>query len=143
MDEFSRLNLSGHEDGHHHHNHQQQHAGGVAGVSMLSTSAAANARGAAAQSHQQLMAVRAADLERLQRERSDSPEIPPKKACNFLTPDVIEATIQCMVAQADECQKNNLDEAQAEFLILEEFGRCLVEIIDFSTMNPDRESAEE
>lgn len=66
-------------------------------------------------------------------DRSESPEIPPKIPCNFMTQDVIEATIQCLVAQAEECQRNNLDTKTSERLILEEFGRCLVEIIDFST----------
>lgn len=52
---------------------------------------------------------------------------------NFMTPDVIEATVQCMIAQADECQKRGCNIRTAERMILEEFGRCLVEIIDFST----------
>lgn len=66
-------------------------------------------------------------------DRSESPEIPSKMPCNFMTQDVIEATIQCLIAQAEECQRNNLDTKTSEKLILEEFGRCLVEIIDFST----------
>lgn len=70
-------------------------------------------------------------------DRSESPEIPPKVPCNFMTQDVIEATIQCLVAQAEECQRNNLDTKASERLILEEFGRCLVEIIDFSSNNPN------
>lgn len=60
---------------------------------------------------------------------------PTKRACNFITSDVIEATIQCVIAQADDCQKNNYDARIAERKILEEFGRCLVEIIDFSKKN--------
>lgn len=60
-----------------------------------------------------------------------------KKQCNFITPDVIEATIQCVIAQADDCQKNNFDAKTSERKILEEFGRCLVEIIDFSKKNND------
>lgn len=66
-------------------------------------------------------------------DRSESPEIPSKVPCNFMTQDVIEATIQCLIAQAEECQRNNQDTKTSEKLILEEFGRCLVEIIDFST----------
>lgn len=54
-----------------------------------------------------------------------------------MTQDVIEATIQCVVAQADECQKSNLDAKNSERLILEEFGRCLVEIIEFSLKNTE------
>lgn len=61
--------------------------------------------------------------------------VPVKRACNFITSDVIEATIQCVIAQADDCQKNNYDARTSERKILEEFGRCLVEIIDFSKKN--------
>jgi hypothetical protein len=58
-----------------------------------------------------------------------------KQPYNFMTPDVIEATVQCMIAQADECQKRGCSIRTAERMILEEFGRCLVEIIDFSSKN--------
>lgn len=140
MDEFTRLNVSGHDDTHHH-----RHA--VDGSASSSSSSVV--RGGGGHSHhyqqqqQQQLAARAAELERLQHERSESPDIPPKKPCNFMTPDVIEATIQCVIAQADECQKNTFDAKAAEYLILEEFGRCLVEIIDFSTKNPELDSSEE
>lgn len=60
---------------------------------------------------------------------------PPKQPFNFMTPDVIEATVQCMIAQAEECQKRNIGNVASEKMILEEFGRCLVEIIDFSIKN--------
>lgn len=64
----------------------------------------------------------------------DLTQLPPsKQPYNFMTPDVIEATVQCMIAQADECQKRGCNIRTAERMILEEFGRCLVEIIDFST----------
>ncbi|XP_053684978.1 protein lin-54 homolog [Sabethes cyaneus] len=64
----------------------------------------------------------------------DLTQFPPsKQPYNFMTPDVIEATVQCMIAQADECQKRGCNIRTAERMILEEFGRCLVEIIDFST----------
>lgn len=63
------------------------------------------------------------------------PVVPAKKPCNFITPDVIEATIQCIIAQADDCLKNNCDAKTSERKILEEFGRCLVEIIEFSKKN--------
>lgn len=55
-----------------------------------------------------------------------------KRSCNFMTSDVIEATIQCVIAQAEECQKNKTDLMIAEKMILEEFGRCLVEINEFT-----------
>ncbi|GAB0092407.1 hypothetical protein DMENIID0001_073970 [Sergentomyia squamirostris] len=58
-----------------------------------------------------------------------------KQACNFMTPDVVEASIQCMIAQADDCQKSSVPFLLTEKMILEEFGRCLAEIIDFSFNN--------
>lgn len=67
--------------------------------------------------------------------------VQPKKPCNFITPDVIEATVQCIIAQADDCLKNNSDAKTSERKMLEEFGRCLVEIIEFSKKN--NESVEE
>lgn len=64
----------------------------------------------------------------------DLTQLPPsKQPYNFMTPDVIEATVQCMIAQADECQKRGCNIRTAERMILEEFGRCLVEIIEFSS----------
>lgn len=54
-----------------------------------------------------------------------------------MTQDVIEATVQCMIAQGEECQKLAVSKKQHEKMILEEFGRCLVEIIDFSNKNLD------
>ncbi|XP_059612014.1 protein lin-54 homolog [Phlebotomus argentipes] len=66
------------------------------------------------------------------------PECSPRKqACNFMTPDVVEASIQCMIAQADDCQKSSVPFLLTEKMILEEFGRCLAEIIDFSFNNTD------
>lgn len=68
-------------------------------------------------------------------EIKQEPTAPPKKPCNFITPDVIEATVQCIIAQADDCLKNRSDTKVTERKILEEFGRCLVEIIEFSKKN--------
>lgn len=62
---------------------------------------------------------------------------PPKAPYNFMTADVVDATVQCMMAQADECQQNGVSYRNTERLILEEFGRCLAEIIDFSTKNTE------
>uniref|UniRef100_A0A1B6JGB0 CRC domain-containing protein n=1 Tax=Homalodisca liturata TaxID=320908 RepID=A0A1B6JGB0_9HEMI len=47
---------------------------------------------------------------------------------NLMTQEVVEATCQCLLAQGD----GQLTE-QVERIILEEFGRCLVEIIDCAT----------
>lgn len=68
---------------------------------------------------------------------TEPPVSPSKQPYNFLTPDVIDATAQCLIAQAEECQKQDIDPVMAERMILEEFGRCLVEIIDFSIRNTD------
>lgn len=77
-----------------------------------------------------------AAMKRAAQENAEKPGPPPSKhPFNFMTPDVIEATVQCMIAQAEECQKREMDVQTSERMILEEFGRCLVEIIDFSTKN--------
>lgn len=60
-----------------------------------------------------------------------------KKPYNFMTQDVIEATVQCMIAQAEECEKLNVTKKEGERMILEEFSRCLQEIIEFSAKNID------
>lgn len=60
-----------------------------------------------------------------------------KKPYNFMTQDVIEATVQCMIAQAEECEKTNVSKSEGEKMILEEFSRCLQEIIEFSAKNID------
>ncbi|XP_054737043.1 protein lin-54 homolog [Anastrepha obliqua] len=62
---------------------------------------------------------------------------PEKQQCNFITQEVVDATIQCMISQADECEKNGLPTYQTEKMVMEEMGRCLVEIIDFSIRNTD------
>ncbi|XP_020285263.1 protein lin-54 homolog [Pseudomyrmex gracilis] len=49
---------------------------------------------------------------------------------NFLTDKVVEITCQCLIAQADEAERNMLDEETSQRLIIEEFGRCLKEIIE-------------
>lgn len=60
-----------------------------------------------------------------------------KQPCNFITQEVVDATIQCLIAQADECEKGELTPYQTEKMVMEELGRCLVEIIDFSIRNTD------
>lgn len=74
-------------------------------------------------------------MKRAQHETVEKQPQSSKHPFNFMTPDVIEATVQCMIAQAEECQKREMDIQTSERMILEEFGRCLVEIIDFSTKN--------
>lgn len=47
---------------------------------------------------------------------------------NLMTQEVVEATCQCLLAVEGDT-KSQVSE-QVERLILEEFGRCLVQIID-------------
>ncbi|KYM75671.1 Protein lin-54 like protein [Atta colombica] len=49
---------------------------------------------------------------------------------NFLTDKVVEITCQCLMAQAEEAERNMLDDETSQRLIIEEFGRCLKEIIE-------------
>lgn len=74
-------------------------------------------------------------LKRSQDSMDKNDEPTGKQPHNFMTPEVIDATVQCMVAQAEECQRRGVVSSISEKLILEEFGRCLVEIIDFSIRN--------
>ncbi|KAK3923764.1 Protein lin-54-like protein [Frankliniella fusca] len=55
----------------------------------------------------------------------------------IMSDHVVSATCQCLVAQAEEAEKLNLNEEEAERLIIEEFGRCLVEIISCVTNRTD------
>ncbi|KAG7208611.1 hypothetical protein KM043_014819 [Ampulex compressa] len=49
---------------------------------------------------------------------------------NFLTDKVVEITCQCLMAQAEEAERNMFDDETSQRLIIEEFGRCLKEIIE-------------
>lgn len=49
---------------------------------------------------------------------------------NFLTDKVVDITCQCLMAQADEAERNMFDDETSQRLIIEEFGRCLKEIIE-------------
>ena len=49
---------------------------------------------------------------------------------NFLTDKVVEITCQCLMAQADDAERNMFDDETSQRLIIEEFGRCLKEIIE-------------
>ncbi len=51
---------------------------------------------------------------------------------NFITNEVVEATCQCLLAQAEEAEKKGQSESAIEGLIIEEFGRCLSQIIDMA-----------
>ena len=51
---------------------------------------------------------------------------------NFVTQEVVEATCQCLLAQAEEAERNGQPETEIEGLIIEEFGRCLSQIIEMA-----------
>ncbi|XP_017578975.1 spexin prohormone 2 isoform X2 [Pygocentrus nattereri] len=46
-----------------------------------------------------------------------------------ITPDVVEATCGCLLAQAEEAEREGHTRPHAERLILEEFGQCLTQIV--------------
>ncbi|XP_015126769.1 protein lin-54 homolog [Diachasma alloeum] len=54
----------------------------------------------------------------------------PRQPFNFLTDKVVEMTCQCLMAQAEDAERSMLDEDTSQRLIIEEFGRCLKEIIE-------------
>ncbi|XP_044758263.1 protein lin-54 homolog isoform X2 [Coccinella septempunctata] len=56
-----------------------------------------------------------------------------RQAVNFITLDVIEATCQCLLSVADKGTENMQDVETTSQEIIEEFGRCLNEIIEHST----------
>ena len=56
---------------------------------------------------------------------------------NLITQEVINCTIQCMISQAAECERNGLPAFQTERMIMEEMGRCLVEMVDCSIRHSD------
>nr|XP_974962.1 PREDICTED: protein lin-54 homolog isoform X1 [Tribolium castaneum] len=58
-----------------------------------------------------------------------------RQAINFITDDVIEATSQCMLTISESGDANMQDEQVTKSQILEEFGRCLKEIIDYSMLH--------
>ncbi|XP_077066453.1 spexin prohormone 2 isoform X2 [Siphateles boraxobius] len=67
---------------------------------------------------------------RSDRDRPDSSIYYPTRcplAC--ITPDVVEATCGCLLAHAEEAEKEGYISAHAERMILEEFGQCLTQIV--------------
>ncbi|KAI1704120.1 tesmin/TSO1-like CXC domain, cysteine-rich domain-containing protein [Ditylenchus destructor] len=48
----------------------------------------------------------------------------------YMTEDVIEATTMCLVAQAQEMEEKGFTEEELEQSVLQEFGRCLEQIIE-------------
>lgn len=52
---------------------------------------------------------------------------------SFVTQEVVEATCQCLLAQVEEGEKQVSLERETEKKVLEEFGRCLAQIIEFAS----------
>jgi hypothetical protein len=50
-----------------------------------------------------------------------------------MTQEVLDATCLCLLAQAEEAERMDNSEEEAERFIIEEFGRCLVQIIECAT----------
>jgi hypothetical protein len=50
--------------------------------------------------------------------------------CSFITNQVMNATCKCLLEQMESSRRKHLNDEQTERLLLEEFGRCLVQIID-------------
>ncbi|XP_062479397.1 protein lin-54 homolog isoform X2 [Pezoporus occidentalis] len=48
----------------------------------------------------------------------------------FVTKEVADATCECLLAQAEQAEKTGKSKAAAERMILEEFGRCLMRVIN-------------
>lgn len=53
-----------------------------------------------------------------------------RHAFSFIKDQVVEATCQCLLAQADEVNRRNINVEDGQKYILEEFGRCLIQIIE-------------
>ncbi len=44
----------------------------------------------------------------------------------------MEATCQCLLAQAEEAERKGVAEFESEGMVIEEFGRCLKQIIEIA-----------
>jgi len=47
---------------------------------------------------------------------------------SFVTTEVVEATCQCLLAQAEEAERKGATEQESEGMVIEEFGRCLKQV---------------
>ena len=45
---------------------------------------------------------------------------------------MVEATCQCLLAQAEDAESRTLSQEETEGMIIGEFGRCLKQIIDMA-----------
>ncbi|XP_076040564.1 protein lin-54 homolog isoform X2 [Oratosquilla oratoria] len=54
---------------------------------------------------------------------------PSKSGYCRMNQEVVEATCQCLLAQADKAEKSQVSSAQLEYTVISEFSRCLMQII--------------
>ena len=47
-----------------------------------------------------------------------------------MTTEVVEATCACLLAQAEEGERQRMPPVVQERMVIEEFGRCLMQIIE-------------
>lgn len=52
-----------------------------------------------------------------------------RRSTSCISWEVVEATCACLLAQGEEAEKEHCSECLAEQMILEEFGRCLSQIL--------------
>ncbi|KAL3875813.1 hypothetical protein ACJMK2_033728 [Sinanodonta woodiana] len=71
---------------------------------------------------------------RLSSQMCDLPTRPPptgeKLPYSFITSEVVEATCACLMAQAEEAERMKMPPVVQERMVIEEFGRCLLQIIE-------------
>lgn len=55
--------------------------------------------------------------------------VPGRWPSSCISREVVEAACACLLAQGEEAEKERCSECLAEQMILEEFGRCLSQIL--------------
>lgn len=58
------------------------------------------------------------------------PPLPRRLPYTFVTKEVLEATCECLLEQAKKAEQTHQPQVEAERMILEEFGHCLMRIIN-------------
>jgi hypothetical protein len=59
---------------------------------------------------------------------------------SFVTTEVVEATCMCLMERANEAERETLSETEIEGMIIEEFGRCLKQIIEMAKKSSSNNS---
>lgn len=58
----------------------------------------------------------------------------------FITSEVAEATCACLLAQAEESERMKMPPIVQERMVIEEFGRCLLQIIESANKTKGKNS---